>query len=89
MPRQQYRYEPNRGSPPKQQRNPSPLTHKKIENLHMEFQGLKNKIKEVEERNHIMLNKIRCKPYEYHHDEEDSLEEVVNHFKFPYDQEKE
>jgi len=28
-----------------------------------------------------MLNKIRGKPYEKYHDEEDSLEEVVNNFK--------
>ena len=80
FPREPYQYAPSKGSPSKPKKE-SPLSQKKIQNLHDEFQTLKNKIKEVEEKNQVMLKKIKGKTQLPPQRDEDSLEEVVSSLK--------
>jgi len=60
----------DRGSPSRPNRNVSPLNPKKIKNLQLEFQNLKQKIKEVEYRNSEMLTKIKSKISKNNEDDE-------------------
>ena len=50
---------PDRGPSGRQRRSVSPLNPDKINNLQKEFQGLKEKIKEVEKKNTDMLGRIK------------------------------
>lgn len=74
-----FMHHPDRGSPSKPTRSISPINTTKIQNLQKQFQCLKQKIKEVEQKNSEMLNKIKSKIIKTQDD--DDLSEDIQRFK--------